>query len=150
MTRIPLSFMIVSTLPFIVLSLAISTHLMHFVSFAVGMKLMAALLVYIAVFTSFLGGIHWGIAINQYNRNRKIANLLTLESMLPVIIAWGVLFFNDTNMQLLALALLYAFMWAVDSILYNLDIIPQWFFNLRCVVTPIVVVSLYVAYFGLV
>ncbi len=63
---------------------------------------------------------------------------------------WGILFFGDIYTQLLVLTLLYTFMWAIDSLLYSNDVIPQWFFNLRCIITPIVVVSLYAAYFGLV
>jgi len=150
MTRIPLSMMIASTVPFVLLSLAISTHILDYFSFDSGTKLMGALLIYVAVFTSFLGGIHWGLAVSKFGHNRKVARMLIAESLLPVIVAWGVLFFQNTEIQLLVLALLYAFMWAVDSLLYNLDIIPQWFFNLRCIATPIVIVSLYVAYFSLI
>jgi len=145
MKRFPWTFMLAATVPFVALSIAVSLHM--FRDAALSLEL---LLTYAAVIISFLGGIHLGVAISQYHNSHKIANLLIAESIWPSLIAWGILFYADTHIQLLALTLLYTFMWAVDSLLYNNDVIPQWFYDLRCIITPIVVVSLYVAYFGLV
>jgi hypothetical protein len=144
-TRLPYYLAIFGTLPFVALSIAISTHQFH------DAKMMIEfLLTYAAIIISFLGGIHWGISLHHYNYSYRIANLLTLESVAPSLVAWGILFYPGVHVQLLVLTLLYALMWSVDSLLYNRDLIPQWFFELRSIVTPIVVVSLYVAYFGLV
>jgi hypothetical protein len=145
MTRLPLSLMAAATLPFVGLSASVPLHL-----FSNARPIVELLLTYAAVIISFLGGIHWGIAVTQFAQKRRIANLLVAESVWPSLIAWGVLFYGEIYTQLLVLTLLYAFVWGIDSLLYSNDIIPQWFFNLRCVITPIVVVSLYVAYFGLV
>lgn len=147
MIRIPhtTTFMLAATLPFVGLSVAISIHM-----FADTKMVMQLLLTYAAVIVSFLGGIHLGVAITQHMQNRAIANLLIAESIWPSLIAWGLLYTTEMHIQLLILTLLYALMWAIDSLLYNNNLIPQWFFNLRCIITPIVVVSLYVAYFGLI
>ena len=145
MNRVPLGFTIAAAVPFVALSVAVSMHIFHNTK-----AVSELLLTYAAVIVSFMGGIHWGIAVSRYADNRRRANLLIVESVWPSLIAWGVLFKGDTFTQLLVLTLLYTFVWAIDSMLYNNDMIPQWFFTLRCIVTPIVVVSLYVAYFGLV
>ena len=146
MKRMPLTFTLAGTVPFVGLSVAVSLHM-----FGEHNRLVLDLLLtYAAVIVSFLGGIHLGVALARYADKPRIANLLIAESIWPSLIAWGLLFYGDIHIQLLVLTLLYSLMWAIDSLLYSNDVIPQWFFNLRCVITPIVVVSLYVAYFGLI
>jgi uncharacterized membrane protein YhdT len=147
MGRLPLILTVASIVPFVVLSVMVSMRL-----FPDYRTVTEVLLTYAAVIISFLGGIHWGLGVAQSTRNRRIANLLIAESVLPALIAWGVLlsFHQQIHIKLLVMTLLYVFVWAIDSLLYNNDMVPQWFFTLRCIVTPIVVVSLYVAYFGLV
>ena len=147
MIRLPpiLAFAIAGTVPFVFLSVAVSTHLFSDIK-----VVMHLLLTYATVIISFLGGIHLGVALTQQSVNRSITNLLVAESIWPSLIAWGLLYTTEMHIQLLILTLLYALMWAIDSLLYNNNLLPQWFFNLRCIITPIVVVSLYVAYFGLI
>jgi hypothetical protein len=145
MRRLPLALAIVGSVPFIALSAAVALQM-----FANTKTISTVLLTYAGVIISFMGGIHWGIAVVRYADNRKVANVLIAESVATSLIAWSVILLGDTFTQLLVLTLLYTFIWAIDSILYSDDLIPVWFFNLRCIITPVVVVSLYVAYFGLV
>ena len=112
--------------------------------------LLQLLLTYGGIIISFIGGVHWGFGIQQFRENRRVANFLLVEGVFPSLIAWSLPLLGDVYMHLLILTLLYALMWAVDSLLYEKNIIPQWFFTIRCIITPIVVVSLYVAYFGMV
>ncbi len=143
--RLPLILTLAGGLPFVALSLMVSMHW-----FSDAKAVLSFLLSYAAVIISFLGGVHWGFAVQHFHRNRSIANLLLATSVVPPLIAWGILLYPDHYAQLLVLTLLYSFMWAIDSLLYNNDLMPQWFFNIRCIITPVVVVSLYVSYFGLV
>jgi uncharacterized membrane protein YhdT len=147
MPKIPtaISFTIAGTVPFVGLSVMVAAH-----AFADNKLVIQLLLTYAAVIMSFLGGIHLGVALTQYAHQPRISKLLIAESIWPSLITWGLLYTTQVHIQLLVLTILYALMWAIDSLLYNNDIIPQWFFNLRCVITPIVMVSLYVAYFGLI
>ena len=147
MNRLPLSiiFVLAGTVPFILLSVIVSMHI-----FRDNALVLQLLLTYATVIVSFLGGIHLGVALTRDGENRSITNFLIVESIWPSLIAWGLLYTASVDIQLLVMTLLYSLMWAIDSLLYSSNLIPQWFFNLRCVVTPIVVVSLYVAYFGLV
>lgn len=145
MKRLPLVLTIASTVPFVGLSVPVSLE-----AFQNARPVVELLLTYAAVIVSFTGGVHWGVAVTQYANNRRVANLLIMHSVWPSLVAWGALLYVGIHIQLLIMTLLYTFMWAIDSLLYNNSIIPQWFFNLRCIITPIVVVSLYVAYFGLI
>lgn len=145
MGKLPLILTIAGGLPFVVLGGMISLH-----SFNDTKHALDILLTYAAVIVSFLGGIHWGFAVNQYTQNRPIANMLIAESIIPSLVAWAVLLYPDHYVQLLVLTLLYTFTWGIDSLLYNNNLMPQWFFNIRCIITPVVVVSLYVAYFGMI
>jgi len=147
MIRLPptIAFSLACTVPFATLSIAIALHIFSRTNDA-----MELLLTYAVMIVSFLGGIHLGVAITQRPHNRFISNLLIVESIWPSLLAWGLLYTAEMHIQLLVLTLLYALMLAIDSLLYNNDLIPQWFYNLRCVITPIVVVSLYVAYFAVI
>ncbi|MDE3038214.1 MAG: DUF3429 domain-containing protein [Pseudomonadota bacterium] len=137
--------MVAGVLPFVIFSAVLPLHLFHDAQAATGL-----LLTYAVIIVSFLGGIHWGIAVLHHHEHRRISNLLITESVWAPLTAWGILLYGNIYAQLLVLTLLYSFIWSVDSLMYNNNLIPQWFFNLSCVITPIVVVSLYVAYFGLI
>lgn len=145
MKKLPGSFLFIATVPFVLLALIVSFRLFSNTGLWAGL-----LITYAAVVISFLSGVHWGIAIHQYHDNHTIGNLLIGEGIAAALIAWGSIIYAGIYIQILVLTLLYSLMWAIDSLLYNRDLIPQWFFTLRSIITPIVVVSLYVAYFGLV
>lgn len=144
MRRLPLTLTMAATVPFVGFSLAASMRAFGDTNFVVH-----ALLSYSAVILSFLGGIHWGVAVTSYQDNKRIANLLIAESVISSIIGWAVVLHAPLHIQLLALTVLFTFIWAIDSVLVSRKILPVWFFEIRCIITPIVVVSLYVAYFGL-
>ncbi len=145
MKKFPLTITIISAVPFAALSVAAS---MRF--FDDNLLVIRALLSYSTIILSFLGGIHWGVAVSKYSHDKRAANLLIAESVLPSTLAWAAVLHTSLHVQLLALTLLFTFVWAIDSILVSRKIIPLWFFEIRCLITPIVVVSLYVAYFGMI
>lgn len=145
MNRLPLFLTIIGAVPFIVFSAGMGLHL-----FPHPHATARAFLTYSAIIISFLGGTHWGIAVLRRHEHRPLSNLLIAESVWAPLLAWGLLFYADVFSQLLVMTLLYAFIWAVDSLLYSKNIIPQWFFDISCILTPIAVVSLYVGYFGLI
>ena len=82
MKRLPLVFTVAGTLPFVALSVAVSMH-----SFTNNKAVVEILLTYAAVIVSFIGGVHWGIAVGQFGKHRRIANLLIAESVWPSITA---------------------------------------------------------------
>lgn len=145
MTKLPLFLTLAGAVPFVGLSMAVSLRW-----FADNHMVIELLLTYSAVILSFLGGIHWGVAVGQYAEHKKLASLMIAESVVLPLIAWAVIFHADVHMQFLILTSVFTCVWGVDSFLHNRSLIPTWFFELRCIITPIVVVSLYVAYFGII
>jgi uncharacterized membrane protein YhdT len=145
MRNLPLTLTLAATVPFVGFAMAASLRVFGDNNFIVH-----ALLSYSAVILSFLGGIHWGVAVTSYSNNKRAANLLILESVLPPVIAWVAVLHAQLHIQLLVLTVLFTFVWAIDSMLVGRKVIPLWFFEIRCIITPIVVVSLYVAYFGII
>jgi len=94
---------------------------------------------YSVVILSFLGGIRWGHAL-VYQRDEKlrIANASMLISVVPALVAWGTVFL-DNRASLAVLILAYAAQGAWDSLSANAGKLPNWFANLRMVLTFIVV-----------
>lgn len=145
MKKLPFTITTIACVPFVALSIAASMQWFDDTTAIVHM-----LLSYSVVILSFLGGVHWGIAVSHYTHDKRIANSLIAESIIPSIIAWAALFHADVHIQLLVLTVLYTCIWAIDSMLMARGIIPVWFFEIRCMITPIMVVSLYIAYFGII
>lgn len=143
--RLALGLTLLVAVPFVGLSFGVSTHPTNVDA------LLSALFTYAAIVLSFLGGIHWGIAVTHaYARNPQAARLMYIESIMTAVIAWAILFLHEPYLRLLAFAFLYAIAWCIDSVLYSNRLIPLWYFNLRGIATPIVVVSMYVAYFSII
>ena len=103
-----------------------------------------ALIAYGAVILSFLGGITWGLAVDEQHTHRPIY----LASMAPFFAAWIALLLPPfAGLVLLMLAFLGAL--ANDFLLKRAGLSPSWFMSLRLALTAIVVASLAVAAFGI-
>jgi hypothetical protein len=106
-----------------------------------------ALLGYAAVILSFLGGIHWGVAlrpgIDPHTDRRRIARSLTL-GVVPSIIGWIALLLPLTA----AIALLcagFALQLWLDLRTIAQGRLPAWFARLRVILTTIVILNLIAA-----
>lgn len=145
-TRLPNWLTLLITLPFILMSIPIAFEWVSDTN-----TLLLTLIRYAAIIFAFLAGIHWGLAVPylQQKKHRRIARLMLAESIIGALLAWLIMFMEPMY-RLLAFAFLYAMIWGVDSLLFNNKLIPLWFFNLRGIITPIVVVSMYVAYFSII
>jgi hypothetical protein len=144
-TKFPIWLALLTIIPFVVMSLAIA-----FKWTGDAQLTLQQLTIYAAIVFSFLAGIHWGLALNQTEKRPRIASLMLIESVVASILAWLILYIDEAYFRLLAFAFLYAIIWGIDSLLFNDKIIPLWFFNVRGIVTPIVVVSMYVTYFSVI
>lgn len=142
--KVALALSLLGALPFVGLSVGISLEIAN------KDLLLQPLFTYGAVVLSFLGGIHWGLGVSNAQTRPHVAYFLYLLSVSMALLAWGVLFIAEPYLRLLAYAFLYAVVWGIDSLLYGRKLIPLWYFNLRGIVTPIVVVSMYVAYFSVI
>jgi hypothetical protein len=127
-------------IPFITLAVAVL-----FLEGAGQEKAYFAIAAYGAVILSFLGGIHWGLAVadgDQAEGDGK--NLVRLGgSVVPSLVGWVALFLT-TSTGLFVLAAAFAGMLLFDWHASRKAHAPRWYPKLRCPLTTVVVVSLVV------
>ena len=97
---------------------------------------------YAAVILSFLGGIQWGMAVNLIGTAPTSARNIFFLSVVPSLLAWGMLLLPAPRSRLLVAIFLFAFVWVIDALLNVQKLIPPWFFKLRTMITAIVIASL--------
>ena len=121
------------------LGLAIAAH---FVDSAHRMLVAHALLTYGAVILSFLGGVHWGLAVgsNSSSDHRQFVARLAL-SVLPSLAGWTALLATETTGLLILATALAAMLW-VDLRATQAGHAPPWYPKLRIPLTCVVVAAL--------
>jgi hypothetical protein len=94
-----------------------------------------ALLAYAALIVSFLGGIHWGLAMPQPGLRRK----QLIWGVLPSLLGWGALLLNSIwGLVLMAASLLLCYV--VDTKFYRAQGLGDWL-RLRAMLTAVAVAS---------
>lgn len=127
-------------IPFIACSAALWLAPNQYRSFTV--NILAA---YAAVILSFLGGIQWGMALNIIDTAPKSARNMFFLSVVPSLLAWGMLLLPEARSRMLVAIFLFAFVWVIDALLNVQKLIPPWFFKLRSLISVIVIASLAIA-----
>ena len=111
----------------------------------------AGMVTYAAVILSFLGGIEWGVALNEPYAGAtpqvkdRLRSSALVVSVIPSLAAWGVLWLPSPQWQLGAALALFVLVWLSDLTLARQGLVPSWFVNLRTAVTAAVAVILGVA-----
>ena len=101
-----------------------------------------ALAAYGAVILSFLGGVHWGLAIgSQGAADHPEFRTRLIVSVIPSLAAWAALLFAQ-NIGLLMLAAAVAAMLWVDLRATKTGHAPPWYPKLRIPLTCVVVAAL--------
>jgi hypothetical protein len=102
-----------------------------------------ALAAYGAVILSFLGGIHWGLAIAESGaeRGQGAFDRRLATSVAPALVAWCALLLPD-RATLPVLAAGFALMLAVDWLAAQRAEVPSWYPKLRWPLTTAVVICL--------
>lgn len=90
------------------------------------------LLVYGAVITSFLGGIHWGLAMRAGSADAGPREVHLLWGVVPGIVGWIAVLLPAGGLWLLAVLLLAC--WGVDSLIYPRLGLGHWL-GLRTLLT---------------
>lgn len=98
-----------------------------------------ALATYGAVILSFLGGIHWGMAIGRSNQMPATSALVL--SVVPSLVSWGALLLSPRS-GLLLLAAAVGAMFFVDANLTRRGLAPPWYPRLRLPLSIIVATCL--------
>ncbi len=91
------------------------------------------LISYGAVIISFIGAVHWGVAMHTSGSKQ---NLLFIYSVIPALVAWVWMFFND-RAALFGMGLTVAAMLFVDRQLLS-DSVPRGYLKMRLHLTVVV------------
>ena len=92
---------------------------------------------YGAVIISFLGAVHWGLAM-QDDRSPY----WYVWSITPALFGFASLLLFDVEMRIVALIPLFALAWSVDRKAAIHGLIPNWYMRLRTILTAGAVISL--------
>lgn len=106
----------------------------------------SALKGYSAVILSFLGGVHWGLALSARDPGARDRELLI--SIVPALVGWiAILFASKIALMVLAIAFLLQGLFDIWMALK--DHAPNWYARLRAEMTAVVCVILVVAWAAL-
>jgi len=140
MSEVPsaaLSLGLWGAVPFLVLSV-----LSIFVDDLWGVNVESALIAYGAVILSFLGGVHWGMAISWFGTEApQIFDRRLMISVVPSLLGWLALLL-PASVALLVLAISFAAMLYIDLVAAGQGQAPSWYPALRWLLTAIVIGSL--------
>ncbi len=105
-----------------------------------------ALAAYGSVILSFLGGIHWGLAIADTDTGRgNVSRAVQLGlSVVPPLVGWGALLITGPS-GLLVMAAAFFGMLLFDQHASQKGEVPTWYLKLRPPLTAVVVISLTLA-----
>ena len=127
-------------IPFIASSLFIWSPQYH--QFA-----LQSLSIYAAVILTFIGSVHWGIAMQHIGKtNKQNSNMQFVFSIIPSLFAWIVILFFETY-ALIILALGFVTFWWFEKSNYQ-DVLPAWYSKLRMHLTMIATLSIMIGWFG--
>ena len=101
----------------------------------------AALMTYAAIILSFMGAIHWGLAMSQ---NSSHANLQLAGSVVPALLGWLALLIPMLYGYGL-LALSFVVLYVADRLAGNQGLVPSWYLPMRVKLTTVVVLCLAIA-----
>jgi hypothetical protein len=101
-----------------------------------------ALVAYGALILSFLGGVHWGLAIvSESKADRQELRTRLIVSVIPSLAAWVALLFPEKTGLLILAAAIAAMLW-VDIRATRGGNAPPWYPKLRIPLTCVVVAAL--------
>lgn len=100
-----------------------------------------ALMTYAAIILSFMGAIHWGLAMSQ---NRSHANLQLAGSVIPALLGWLALLVPMLYGYGL-LALSFVVLYFADMLAGDKGLVPSWYLPMRVKLTTVVVLCLVIA-----
>jgi hypothetical protein len=110
---------------------------------------MPALRFYGAVILSFMGGVHWGLAIADFGTAARSGSmwLRLCGSVVPALVAWGGLLLMPVP-GLLTTAAAFVILLLADVLAVRKGLAPLWYPRLRLPLTLVVVVCLITATLG--
>lgn len=136
---IPTAALVLGTaglLPFVALALAPLWSIEPF-----GRPPLGILAVYAAVVLSFMGAVHWGLAMAEFGGPRA-TTWGYIASVIPALVGWFALSFFPLAIALRIIAATYVGLLLYDIRAARLGRAPQWYARLRPPLTVVVATSL--------
>lgn len=99
-----------------------------------------AFLYYSAVILSFLGGVHWGVAMSLDHEGSHHFSSRMVVAMAPSLLAWPALMLSP-QFSLLALMTGFLLIRLYEAQGDSVERLPAWYTSLRTLLTVVVVVS---------
>ena len=93
--------------------------------------------IYGAVILSFVGAVHWGLAMREDR-----SPYWYVWSIIPAILGWLAIVLLDIKISLLALAIAFTLAWSVDRQASLRGLIPAWYMQMRHILTAGATMSL--------
>ncbi|MBT8129220.1 MAG: DUF3429 domain-containing protein [Gammaproteobacteria bacterium] len=103
-----------------------------------------ALMTYAAIILSFMGAVHWGLAMSQ---NSSHANCQLAGSVVPALLGWLALLIPMLYGYGL-LVLSFVVLYFADRLAGDKGLVPSWYLPMRVRLTTVVVVCLVIAAFS--
>jgi len=128
-------------LPFVSLALAVWVQPSGGV---IGILWHTALLAYGAVILSFVGALHWGLAMADPHMQAATRTRCFVWSVVPALLAWPVLLVGPV-VGTVILMVGFAAHLAQDLLLANKTTLPRWYLSLRLRLTSVACASLLAA-----
>ena len=131
---LPLALGLFGLVPFIALALAVALQMRD----VAGLDAAVALLGYGATILSFLGGVHWGLALRHPSAD--VRNALYVGAMIPPLWAWaGLLVGGAAGLGLMAAGL--AAHGVLDGLRATRFAAPRWYPRLRTLLSVLATVA---------
>ncbi len=92
---------------------------------------------YGAVILSFVGAIHWGLAMHD---SRHV--YWFVWSVTPALLAWAAVSLLDVQLSMVALIPAFTLTWSIDRLAFQRGLIPEWFMRLRHILTGGAIIGL--------
>ena len=86
---------------------------------------------------SFLGAVHWGIAMNSPNSSKRY-----IVSVLPALLGFSSCLIPHVPVTLIVQGIGFLGLYGYERKLYKANLIPKWYIRLRFGLTAIVLISL--------
>ena len=99
------------------------------------------LMTYAAVILSFMGAVHWGLAMSGSNTTAKVQ---LGASVLPALLGWVALLIPMLYGYIL-LAACFIVLLMADTIAGSKGLVPDWYLPMRFILTTVVVLCLLIA-----
>ncbi len=108
-----------------------------------------SLSIYAAVILTFIGGVHWGIAMQTLQNTQQLDNAIRNQfifSLIPSLLAWvAIVFLNP--FALIILAVCFTLFWWIEKSYYQQHL-PSWYMQLRNHLTLVVVLCIIFGWLG--